>query len=57
MQRPAPFDGKGMWDVYHEQFEMLAQINKWNDLDKAADLVISLRGSAATGHGAGEPTP
>ena len=24
VQRPAPFDGKGAWDVYHTQFEMLA---------------------------------
>ena len=48
MQRPAPFDGKGTWDAYHTQFEMLARINKWNDLDKAAYLAISLRGSAAT---------
>ena len=47
MQRPAPFDGKGTWDAYHTQFEMLARI-KWNDLDKAAYLAISLRGSAAT---------
>lgn len=46
MQWPAPFDGKGMWDAYHTQFEMLARINKWNDLDKAAYLAISLRGSA-----------
>ena len=48
MQRPAPFDGKGTWDAYHTQFEMLARINKWNDLDKAAYLAISLRGPAAT---------
>ena len=27
---------------------MLARINKWNDLDKAAYLAISLKGSAAT---------
>ena len=48
MQRPAPFDGKGTWDAYHTQFKMLAQINKSNDLDKAAYLAISLRGAAAT---------
>ena len=48
MQRPAPFDGKGTWDAYHTQFEMLARINRWTDLDKAAYLAISLRGPAAT---------
>ena len=47
-QKPAPFDGKLTWDAYHTQFEMLAQINRWSDADKAAYLVISLRGPAAT---------
>ena len=36
------------WDAYHTQFEMLAQINRWSDVDKAAYLAISLRGPAAT---------
>ena len=48
LQRPAPYDGKGTWDAYHTQFEMLVRINKWNNLDKAAYLAISLRGPAAT---------
>ena len=43
MQRPAPFNGQGTWDTYHTQLEMLALINKWNNLDKAAYLAISLR--------------
>ena len=47
-QKPAPFDGKLTWDAYHTQFEMLAQINRWSDVDKAAYLAISLRGPAAT---------
>ena len=48
LQRPAPYDDKGTWDAYHTQFEMLAQIYKWNSLDKAAYMAISLRGPAAT---------
>lgn len=48
VQKPAPFDGKLTWDAYHTQFEMLAKINRWNDVDKAVYLAISLRGPAAT---------
>ena len=48
MQRQAPFNVKETWDAYHTQFEMLARINKWNNLDKAAYLAISLGGPAAT---------
>ena len=47
VQKPAPFDGKMTWDAYHTQFEMLAQINHWSDVEKAAYLAISLRGPAA----------
>ena len=47
-QRPAPFDGKCAWDTYRAQFELLADLNKWSDTDKAAHLAISLRGAAAT---------
>ena len=47
VQKPAPFDGRLTWDAYHTQFEMLAQINRWSDVDKAAYLSISLRGPAA----------
>ena len=47
-QRPAPFDGKCAWDTYGAQFELLADLNKWSDTDKATHLAISLRGAAAT---------
>ena len=47
-QRPSPFDGKIPWDVYHTQFELLAQLNKWNQGEKAAHLAVSLRDEAAT---------
>ncbi len=47
-QRPAPFDGKTTWDAYRMQFDMLAEINRWSQSEKAAYLAISLRGPAAT---------
>lgn len=46
--RPSPFDGKCAWDTYRAQFELLADLNKWSDADKAAHLAINLRGAAAT---------
>ena len=47
-QRPSPFDGKMPWDVYHTQFELLAQLNGWSDKEKAAHLAVNLREDAAT---------
>ena len=47
-QRPAPFEGKLPWDAYRTQFELLADINRWSNAEKAAYLAISLRGPAAT---------
>ena len=46
--RPSPFDGKMPWDVYHTQFELLAQLNGWSDKEKAAHLAVNLREDAAT---------
>ena len=47
-QRAAPFDGKSAWDVYRAQFELLADMNRWSDAEKATHLAISLRGAAST---------
>ena len=47
-QRPVLFEGKTAWDAYHMQFELLAEINGWNDAEKATYLAISLKGPAAT---------
>ena len=47
-QRPAPFDGKLPWDAYQTQFELLAEMNRWSEAEKAAYLAISWRGPAAT---------
>ena len=46
--RPAPYDGKSSWEAYLTQFKLLADLNHWNDQEKATYLAISLRGSAMT---------
>ena len=48
LQRPQPYDGNSPWDAYKLQFEMLAEVNKWIDDEKATFLAISLRGPALT---------
>ncbi len=48
VHRPPPFDGRSTWDAYRAQFEMLAQINRWTETEKATYLAVSLRGSALT---------
>ncbi|CAG2191634.1 unnamed protein product [Mytilus edulis] len=40
------FDGEGNWEDYLVQFELIAAINKWSDLEKALELATSLRGTA-----------
>ncbi|CAG2242323.1 unnamed protein product [Mytilus edulis] len=45
-KKPALFDGGGNWEDYLVQFELIAAINKWSDLEKALELATSLRGSA-----------
>ncbi len=47
-QRPITYDGKGTWDAYQAQFELLATMNRWGDTQKAVYLAISLRGPAVT---------
>lgn len=48
LQKPPPFDEHSSWDAYKLQFEMLANINHWSDVEKATYLAICLRGSALT---------
>ena len=45
-QRPPLYDGSTSWDAYIAQFEMLAQLNHWTEVEKATLLVVSLRGAA-----------
>ena len=48
MAKPLPYDGQSSWEAYKLQFEMLAQLNGWNDMQKATYLAVSLRGTALT---------
>ena len=43
----APYDGKSDWRNYIVQFEMIAEINRWDFLTKALELAVCLRGTAA----------
>ena len=47
-QRPTTFDGKSSWDAYKTQFEIVSEINGWDDGEKAAFLAASLQGQAVT---------
>ena len=40
------YDGQTTWTMYHRQFEAAAAANGWTDQEKAAALVIALRGPA-----------
>ena len=46
--KPVPYDGQSSWEAYKLQFEMLAQLNGWNETQKATYLAVSLRGTALT---------
>ncbi|CAG2188204.1 unnamed protein product [Mytilus edulis] len=45
-RKPVLYDGETNWEDYLVQFELIAAINKWSDLEKALELATSLRGSA-----------
>ncbi|CAC5391200.1 unnamed protein product [Mytilus coruscus] len=45
-KKPALYDGEGNWEDYLVQFELIAAINKWSDIEKALELATSLRGTA-----------
>lgn len=44
--RPAAYDGSEPWDDYKVQFELVAEINGWDDIRKSMFLASSLRGAA-----------
>ena len=35
-------------EAYATQFELLAELNKWSEVEKATHLAVSLRGTALT---------
>ncbi|CAB4046197.1 Hypothetical predicted protein, partial [Paramuricea clavata] len=43
IQKPSIFDGRTPWEAYHTQFEIVADINNWNNDEKAAFLATSLK--------------
>ena len=43
---PVHYDGTEDWEEYLSQFEILADINKWEDTEKGLYLASSLKGSA-----------
>ena len=43
-----PYGGATTWDAYFAQFQIIAQVNNWNDGEKAAFLASSLKGQALT---------
>jgi hypothetical protein len=43
---PGHFDGTGCWPDYIVHFEVCAQLNGWDQANKAAYLAVSLRGLA-----------
>ena len=46
--QPAPkFDGKTSWEVFQAQFDIAAEINGWQEEDKAVFLATALEGRAA----------
>lgn len=44
LKKPATYDGKTSWQDYYIQFEMVSELNAWNDTVKAIQLATSLRG-------------
>jgi hypothetical protein len=45
-RKPANYDGKTDWQDYFVQFEMVAELNQWDDRTKALELATNLRGVA-----------
>ena len=48
VQRAPPYDGRVDWEACHTQFEMLAHMNRWTEVEKATYLAVSLKGPALT---------
>ena len=46
VQRPGTYSGDSLWESYYAQFEITAELNGWNEQQKAAYLATSLTGQA-----------
>ena len=40
VQRAPPYDGCAGWYAYHTQFKMLANMNRWTEVEKATYLAV-----------------
>jgi hypothetical protein len=45
-RKPATYDGTTEWRDYLVQFEMVAELNRWDERTKALELATNLRGTA-----------
>ena len=43
VQRPGTYSGDSLWESYHAQFEITAELNGWNEKQKEAYLATSLK--------------
>ena len=46
LKNAAYYDGKNNWKDYHAHFELMFNLNGWNEETKALELATNLRGSA-----------
>lgn len=46
LAKPGEFDGSGSWASFIAQFNVIASAQKWNEAERLAVLVASLKGSA-----------
>ena len=46
LQKPMPYDGSTTWEAYFVQFEIIAEVNGWDEHEKTAFLASSLKGKA-----------
>ena len=53
VQQAPPYDGHVDWEACRTQFETLAHMNRWTEVEKATYLAVSLKGPALTVLGLG----
>jgi hypothetical protein len=46
VRKPNLYDGQTSWEAYYAQFCIIAEMNGWDDMEKAAFLATSLKGTA-----------
>ena len=42
--RPSPYNGSTTWEDYKAQFELVADLNQWDERTKVAYMAVSLSG-------------